>query len=497
MSDIIGESAKDIRNGEMSDYQQELLVKYLPRIWKKMQGKDDATRSIMADTFCMACNILSRIKDIPFYELSMSVFVYCKDEGYRYISKQFEGCLELAGMDEEKFVLSLHSFYNNISSKLRKPGMLKAFSEFISVFMMLRYEKSDRHINPNVILAYTNLILQTFDYLRPEKLKLDKTVVGISMDGTPLTVKDPLSYSQLAQMECLAEMLQTGKEADISKYYRKYGNKDILTLDDAEAQMRKIRIFENMRAALIPFINEYTFDIFPQRNHTGDVKCSMLVNCDFEPDDLKEKLKKRRRALPTNGVKVEFNDSTEEFISLLLKEIIYDNKVYMLYRISVNAGDISGYYEPMSGYFYNPVRENPNERMVNFFECLVLFFYAEATLDDEQFSADKCPKHFSNFIYPIEAKSFRSGGKLRNTYDPDYVPSGKRKADERYEEKEVFINGFVRTLPEGHHASEEAMERAKKLGYDLKANETFVAPFTKSIFCLRDKEPEEDENEDK
>ena len=38
------------------------------------------------------------------------------------------------------------------------------------------------------------------------------------------------------------------------------------------------------------------------------------------------------------------------------------------------------------------------------------------------------------------------------------------------------------------HASQEARELAESLGYDLEANETYVRPFIKQVFRLKEKD---------
>lgn len=495
MEDIIGKSAVNPMDAMDTDFINNVVRKYLPRIAKKMDGKDTSTRSIMADTLCVAGNVLARIKEVPFYELSMSVYVYCADEGYRYISRQFEMILELAGMNEEKFVMGLHGFYNNLSSKLRKPGMMEAFAQFMNLFMRLRYEKTQRYINPNVILAYTDLILQTFDYLRPNKLDLTKSVVGISTSGELLTIEpDPVAYIQLASMEFLLDVLNLKCPPEASRmegYYNRYGFLGVKSPNDGEALLRRARIFESIRAHMFPLINEYTYDIMPKKHHTGNIRMWAMASTDLNADDIIQKLKHRRRTLPTNGVRVKLTDGVDELQELLLKEVVYLDSVYLLFKLTTQLGDIVGYFQPSTGFFFSPFIEAQNQELVNYAQCVILFFYAQATLDDPAFSDAECENHFTNFIFSMKAESYMQGGRLRNTYNPDYVPSGARKADERFDTKEVFINGFIRRLPEGQQASEESIAKAKALGYDLQPNETFVSPFTKHIFYLRDNEPED------
>ena len=56
-----------------------------------------------------------------------------------------------------------------------------------------------------------------------------------------------------------------------------------------------------------------------------------------------------------------------------------------------------------------------------------------------------------------------------------------------YEAEIRPIQDFIRRLPAGQKASPDAVEYALKLGYELDSNETFVRPFMKQVFHLREK----------
>ena len=62
----------------------------------------------------------------------------------------------------------------------------------------------------------------------------------------------------------------------------------------------------------------------------------------------------------------------------------------------------------------------------------------------------------------------------------------KRSYDKsQYIEISKFINPFIRKLPLGWKASEQAIKIAEKYGYDLKENETFVKPFEKKVIHIK------------
>ena len=53
---------------------------------------------------------------------------------------------------------------------------------------------------------------------------------------------------------------------------------------------------------------------------------------------------------------------------------------------------------------------------------------------------------------------------------------------ENYQEELIDINYFIRKLPEGATASDEARELAQKYGFELSDGETFVRKFKKTIY---------------
>ena len=56
-----------------------------------------------------------------------------------------------------------------------------------------------------------------------------------------------------------------------------------------------------------------------------------------------------------------------------------------------------------------------------------------------------------------------------------------------YETAETSIQGYIRKLPAGQKASQEAKELAESLGYDLEPNETYVRPFIRQVFRMKER----------
>ncbi len=463
---------------------------------KKMFSKDKVTQDLMAGTYETALQVLARIDGVPFYELSMSVFVYCKDETCRFISKDFEACLELAGIAPEKFILGLHSFYNNLSAKLRKPGMSIAFSQFIHTFMRLRYDKTNKGINYDVILAYTDLILNMLYYIRPKKLDNTRNLAGVSIDGMLLPAQNRFPFIRLANFRLMEKLISVGANWNWSDF-SDYGF-SINSEEELKNVFRENRMYENITATMLPFINEYTYDIVSNMTAPTIKEGHQFYQIKVALSELESDLTARKRTLPINGVEIKFDDAGEWLQSLLIKEIAMYGQVYLLYRLRVSTGDICGYYATKTRFFYNLLLDTKehsevSHKIFDFLKGTILFLYA-AYVRADKYHYDKFKDIAHIFFTEIDIKHFPIGGALANVYakssnqiSPN-EPKRKNLEAKCLEKQNVMVNGYIRRLPDGQRASQAAQEMALRLGYDLAPNETYVSPFIKRIFKLKNDE---------
>ena len=88
---------------------------------------------------------------------------------------------------------------------------------------------------------------------------------------------------------------------------------------------------------------------------------------------------------------------------------------------------------------------------------------------------------------PLRAKGFLQGGKPRVFYNEDASKQlrGPRKGNEKYRSEYRPFHEMIRKLPEGQKASQEAIDFAEKLGYELEPDQTIVRPFTRQVYKLK------------
>ena len=108
--------------------------------------------------------------------------------------------------------------------------------------------------------------------------------------------------------------------------------------------------------------------------------------------------------------------------------------------------------------------------------------------DDFDDPPDFTQKNYEFIAYGI-------GGKLRDVYHPDkdgeHRPTGPRAGNEAYEAKPTSIQGFIRRVADGRKPSQEAIDRAAQLGFDLGPDETYVQPFIRNSWKKKQATEEE------
>lgn len=61
----------------------------------------------------------------------------------------------------------------------------------------------------------------------------------------------------------------------------------------------------------------------------------------------------------------------------------------------------------------------------------------------------------------------------------------KKLDHNNYYSEQRSINGYIRKLPKGSNASEQATNYAKQLGIELEQDETYVKPFIKHVLRVK------------
>ena len=467
------------------------------KLLKKIKGTPLPMQILQRRTMSSAIGILESLEGVSFDRISRSLYFYCQDLRMNQFTGQYEAQVELAGANSEKFALGLHKFYNDMANQIKRYSLYDEYFEFYYRCNRIRLENDDKNIEDKVIVSYLNLLIQQMEYLKPDKFNFHVTVCGRKTTGELMVAEDPF-YNIDQPSNKIHDLVAMGKSLDkinIREMYKKYGY-NIVTSFDLEVLSNIDRIQSTTTIVLSPFINEYTYDIHPTFPYSGRADVMSYLISKISLDQIKTELTRRKRTLPFNGVTVTFQRN-EMFKSLLLREVYYDNTIFMLYKLTTDQGDLAGFYDTKGKFMNIALREYKADLSIaDRVASLVLYCYASFVLNKPEYNLKQMGETFFYDFEPLEADGYIRGGKPKKTYNPDNINSKgqSRINNDNYQSEERHISEFIRKLPEGHHASKEAIDLAESLGYELEDNETFVRPFTKQVYKLKYKEKYKGEN---
>ena len=480
------------------------------RVWhkkvdKKYFSKGTGIWVLHKRTLNTALHVLRNIADIDFVDISLSLYIYCKGApAFDDLLHKYESILELAAANPEKFIDTLHRFYIEQAAFIKSNNLYQHFFELLG-YCQARVENVQDQIaeekkghTAKISNTYMDLLLQQMEYLRPDPFNYNTMIYGGRTDGSLIIGRD--RFPSLDVPAYVAEheaMLPDGKGLSItneylSRIFAKYGYL-IRNQNDVSELNSECQTYTNNVYSLLPYINEYTFDILPQRPLAVGISkmdWPMLRDTKFIDQIVELLAKHKRRTLPANGARMEIGGSNV-YKELFIREIFHNDHMVLLYRLSVAYGDLSGFYDSKTQWFYSALYNSNAKILHESIRHVVLWFYASIVCN----SPDIVPTSecFSKTIAEpgcrLSANFFSIGGRLRNTLDKTSDADTVRKMDrDKYEAETKSINGYVRRLPVGQKASERASQIASDLGFELSDNETFVQPFVKNIWILREKE---------
>lgn len=482
---------------EHLDYVTNLTRRY----YKKIQDKPFPMQILQKRTLNTAFMVLDHIEGIPFNDLSSSMYFYTKDITMKTFIRAYDAQIELAAIDPEKFAYGLHKFYTDISAKIKKEGLYDEFFEFFYRCNRLRItERQSTKIRFRVILAYIDLLCQTAEYLRPNKFDFNNVIVGKKTNNEIILMPDAFPNLDLPSYDLHDDIFNKKSDRATLKerfvqLYAKYGY-TIKGPEETDLLSFRDRIQVMTVTSMWPFINEFTYDILPTTPFSAYVLRLEMLQADYDLSSLQEQLKRRKGTLPSNGVLITFQENPC-VSSILLKECYYDDAIYMLYKIQTPTdGDLTGFYETKTGFFFTTLYDYDNNP--EFWEkiaTLVLYLYGCYVLQNPDIQPNLVENYFKAPITGLKAEGYMMGGKLKNVYDSEKetATGTARKGNDDFTTETRAIQGFIRRVPNDKRPSAEARALAESLGYDLAPNETYVRPFIKQVFKLKEKKETEAE----
>lgn len=447
------------------------------------------------------CAIKS-IDEIEINKLLLELYLPEIDSEISELAKKIEKMITLAKVDEQKFKSSLYVFFKENAKYIKKNKLYKKFFYFLLDIEILYRKKG---VSNEILNCYMSLLMEQATYLCP----LGKTIVGLDSNDKPMYIADPYPFLDYPMME----------------YEKKYGHKNEFDLEKFKKCCNEYRIdfdeyynefnggisvqerhISNMLSDLSPVITENTKDMLPIPFHKVQIEpCEIFYKRSyFSIPFLQDQIENRKYKLPESGVEANILN-IKGVKSIIFKETEIYKKPFMLYKIKHDDGNYtSGYYSIDDKYFEN-VYDNyymVSDLYENYIalRSIVLEIYANLVSDisynldtDEQ--PLKIAKDFKEYFgadVPVVQFMYKGKGKgnIKSSTKSDNKDNSGFTVHldkSKYIKINKDIDFYIRKLPLGASASEEAKALAASKGFKLKPDETFVKSFVRSCYTKKDK----------
>lgn len=419
------------------------------------------------------------IKDIDIDKFISESFIIAETEEANTLIKKYEAFIIKCLLDNSYFEKT-HEFLLETAKEIINKNMVKEFADF-SYILYKGISLKDKTSDSLYLGIYQNLIYQQYTYLSPPH----KFIYGFKENGGLMVMDEIYPKHDYPVYEIEERKIRTKEE--VERIFKSYGFGDMESL---ERSIHEERAIVNTALQMSPFINEGTLDMVPKRFYNPTKGISILREWK-STDNYVKMIAFRRFVLPSSGVLAIYKN-TGDIRALFLKEVFTEDGVFLLYRIdTVHGKGLYGLYDIDADFFFSSYRDSNGSRYHDFIKNFVLETYAHLTTDVEidrkRIAAMKVVEDISenHFVRPDEI-FVQFLIKEKDKKDESRERGFRSFNRDSYIKSEVNISPYIRILPEGATASEEAIVRAKKYGYELKEGETFIRAFKRSNYKLKE-----------
>lgn len=428
-------------------------------------------------TINIAYMVVSCVAGNDFSDFELALYFRCDEPKVKYFLRAYEGQMEDAVINPEKFVANLDSFYLTTCLYIEKNHLFREFFDFSELLEQQRRFKI-RQGHKKIFDAYLSLIMQQTCYFC--RNRMEDSVSGITESGDLIFCKNPDPYSDIGSytLEKYYAAYLSG-EADLTEKqlytaYKPYGY-DIHSMNDVNELEARAKIYDNNNYIMIPYISEKNQDILLQEPYQH--RLPNFPRQWKKTDFYLEKLKHRNYMLPSAGITAYFANAGD-IQEILFFEIFHNDEIVLLYRVSTYCnGQYSGYFHTKNQTFYSIFEYSNRPQWHELIKNFILENYMILTCDYEidrkkNYAIKESENLDTDFHFPhqpLVSYVYKQG----SSYNNDKQKT-RRYVKEEYQEELRTRSGYIRSLPVNQHASEEAIQYAAELGLDLPAGKTFV-----------------------
>lgn len=449
-----------------------------------IRGKESFDEWVLRKrTINTATMVIMSVSDLDFCDFELGLYLKCSDPDIGKFIRAYEKQMEEAVLKPEMFVKNIHSFYKKMADYIQEKEIWGDFIDFYEFFTKKTRSKIKQG-HSRIYNAYLSLVLQQFHYLKPSTGEFECIGTNLS-SGALLWRESKFPYSDCGAYDLEKRFYDCihGKKAlsekEIRKAYRKYGY-DVNDMEEIFYLGHYVNVYENNLYSMFPYITEDTIDMLPDEpyRHTLVEYPRIWKNTSFYEQELQH----RRYMLPSRGIEAVYLNA-EGIRKIKFREIFRGKRIILLYRVWSESGEFSGHYDPMDGAFYSIYEHTDlqakHEQIKNFVLENYYILSCDANIDRKKNYAIRQVESFQGeFHYPYQPLVIFSCREKQANEGKSPMKVYRRG---EYVMERKSLAGYIRRLPAGQSASEEAVRLARSLGYDLPSNMTYVRPFQKHI----------------
>ena len=463
-------------------------TKYVKRIEKRAKTMIPAKAFLFKEACLIAISIMNMYDGIQ-REVVIETINNLQDQmrASSLLSKYFDE-LKLAVIDSDAFVMGLYSFYISMNMEFRENILLQ--DEYFQILLrMALLETHENEIAELAIHSCLCLLEGQYEYFNLNLKNSNLMTCGRTNYGEIMALKRPCRDVR----EVLYEKA-FHPNTPIDVICRRHGiptePQDIFSIlqDRFNAWCAEV-------SRLSMVLDEYSYDILPHREG-NECQIWSVPNFDIsfygklsEAQISHEVRFERSKTFPLNGVVIRFNSPSEDFPvrRILMKEVSYPDRVFLLYKIETPTGEFSGFCDLKTYTFADAFLEfGSDERNRNNILNMIIYLYLcevgkdaktlqKTILHDMVFIKSRGEDGEPTELFPYQVHFQSLGNKKENVYQPGKNSSVPDKI------RTSIVKGHPRKLPEGQRCSETAVNLAKSLGIKLKPNYTFVREHEKLV----------------
>lgn len=455
------------------------MAKKNVKLLKKKEEKATARKILKQFTMPSAKIIEENLKNVDLNDLISGIYLKSSDEDVSYFIKQYEIQLILCMTQEEKFEEGLHDFYLKMSDYIHEN---KLYKKFYKLCYLVYIKLNTKDIPEDIINAYQNLLMQQAAYFMGTPKKCG---YGVDSKGGLMYVDEP--GENLTEINYEMGKMMDGKRPyePLKSLFGKYGYKDVETFPDAEKIINRDQILSNMLYQMAYFItdeNSYMISK-PYRNPLMSIYFNSVFRTSYDEKKLLDRLSKREFLLPAEGIIIKLANCGE-FTEILFEETIIEDSVILLWRAKMHENTYtSGFFDTSSEIFYDAWRDSSARDTVHYvLQNMILqhYLYLTCVLTKEE---------KEEFYWYVETKDLTksSDEQIRPLVHYNIKVMTKTEKGEKLEIRHfdrskyiadlIDINPFLRNLPVGAIASDDATSMARRLGITLPKGKTLVRGF--------------------